>query len=100
MPPKEPPQISIPSFATTQLSLLDAELQSELAETSSLISNSTPTSLSRAGLAITNLVLASQRTGLGGKTVVELAPDGATVGKDGELSEHGMWFLFVKGPGL
>ncbi|KAK0119191.1 hypothetical protein ONS96_012255 [Cadophora gregata f. sp. sojae] len=87
--------VDIPSFCTTQLALLDAELQSELSETSSLISNTSPTSLQRAGIAITNLVLSSQRTGLGGKTVVELTPDSATSSKkgkddDGELPEHGI----------
>jgi DNA polymerase alpha-associated DNA helicase A len=82
--------VDIPSFATTQLSLLDAELQSELSETSSLISNTSPTALQRAGIAITNLTLISQRTGLGGKTVVELGPDSATANSDGELPEHGV----------
>ena len=81
--------VDIPSFATTQLALLEAELQSELQETSSLISNTSPTSLQRAGVAITNLILTSQRTGLGGKTVVELGPDAAT-SSEGELPEHGI----------
>ena len=94
MAPKD--AVDIPSFCTTQLSLLDAELQSELSETSSLVSNTSPTSLQRAGIAITNLVLSSQRTGLGGKTVVELTPDSATSSKKskdgdgGELPEHGI----------
>ncbi|KAH8676671.1 DNA helicase-like protein [Tricladium varicosporioides] len=82
--------VDIPSFATTQLALLDAELQSELTETSSLITNTSPTSLQRAGIAITNLTLSSQRTGLGGKTVVELVPDSATANAEGELPEHGI----------
>jgi DNA polymerase alpha-associated DNA helicase A len=88
MAPKE--AVDIPSFATTQLSLLEAELQSELSETSSLISNTSPTSLQRAGVAITNLCLASLHTGLGGLTVVELGPDSATANRDGELPEHGI----------
>jgi DNA polymerase alpha-associated DNA helicase A len=88
MAPKE--AVDIPSFATTQLSLLEAELQSELSETSSLITNTSPTALQRAGIAITNLTLSSQRTGLGGKTVVELTPDSATANSDGELPEHGI----------
>lgn len=87
MPSKDP--IDIPSFAGTQLALLDKELQSEVDETSQLISNHSPTGLQRAGLAITNLVLSSQRTGLGGKTVLELSPDGAT-STTGELPEHGI----------
>lgn len=82
--------VDIPAFATTQLALLDAELQSELQETSGLISNTSPTSLQRAGLAITNLLVSSQRTGLGGRTVLELSPDSATAGAGGELPEHGI----------
>lgn len=94
--------VDIPSFCKTQLHLLDQELQSELSETSTLITGTSPTSLQRAGLAITNLILISQRTGLGGKTVVELGPDPATssssgkgksgsVGSgEGELQEHGI----------
>jgi len=70
--------VDVPAFAATQIALLEVELQSELAETSSLISNTSPTSLQRAGIAITNLTLVSQRTGFGGKTVVELGADSAT----------------------
>jgi DNA polymerase alpha-associated DNA helicase A len=90
MPPPTP--LSIHSFASTQLALLATELESELAETSTLISSTSPSALARAGLAITNLVLSSQRTGLGGKTVVELGLDPAVGGKDGggELPEHGI----------
>ncbi|CAG8976583.1 hypothetical protein HYALB_00002096 [Hymenoscyphus albidus] len=92
MSPKD--AIPISSFATTQLSLLSTELQTELTETSTLLTNNTPTSLQRAGLAITNLTLNSQRTGLGGKTVIELVPDSATAlaGADGAFSlpAHGI----------
>ncbi|RYP49651.1 hypothetical protein DL768_004693 [Monosporascus sp. mg162] len=82
--------IDIPAFASTQLALLDAELQSELQETSGLISNTSPGWLQRSGFAITNLVISSQRTGLGGRTVLELSPDSATSSADGELPEHGI----------
>ncbi|KAI9883536.1 MAG: hypothetical protein M1823_004700 [Watsoniomyces obsoletus] len=75
-------------FATTQIALLDAELQAELAEATSLVAQSSPTTLQRAGLAITNLVLSSQRTGLGGKTVIDLEPDSA-IGGD-LIQEHGI----------
>ncbi|TWU76835.1 hypothetical protein ED733_005976 [Metarhizium rileyi] len=87
MPSKE--AIDVPCFANTQLALLDRELQSEVDETSQLISSHSPTGLQRAGLAVTNLVLSSQRTGLGGRTVLELSPDGAT-STTGELPEHGI----------
>jgi DNA polymerase alpha-associated DNA helicase A len=81
----------VQAFAATQLLLLDKELQSELAETSSLISSTSPSALQRAGVAVINLSLASQRTGFGGKTVVELALDSAVGGgKDGDLPEHGL----------
>ncbi|PWI74481.1 hypothetical protein PCL_07795 [Purpureocillium lilacinum] len=87
MAPKSEP-IDVPSFASTQLALLSHELQTEIAETSSLIASHTPTALQRAGLALTNLAVASQRTGFGGRTVVQLAPDAATGG--GDLPEHGI----------
>ncbi|KAF2659817.1 DNA helicase-like protein [Lophiostoma macrostomum CBS 122681] len=82
----------IPAFATTQLKLLDAELQAELSETNALLSSHTPTTLARAGLAILNLNISSIRTGLGGKTVVELALDPAVVtkGDKADIPEHGI----------
>ncbi|KAF2269799.1 DNA-binding protein SMUBP-2 [Lojkania enalia] len=82
----------IPSFAASQLTLLDAELQAELSETNALLSSHTPTTLSRAGLAILNLNVSSIRTGLGGKTVVELALDPAVVtkGERADIPEHGI----------
>ncbi len=82
--------ISVPSFALTQLTLLTTELASDLTETSTLLASSSPTSLQRAGLALTSLVLSSQRTGLGGKTVVELVPDPATSSGDDDLPPHGI----------
>lgn len=72
--------VNIDAFAATQLSLLETELKSELSENSSLISNTSPAALQRAGVALINLCIVSQRTGLGGKTVLELGIDGALVG--------------------
>lgn len=92
MPPAGPSPVDVPSFASTQLSLLDHELQCEVQETGSLVANHSPTALQRAGLALTNLVVSSQRTGLGGKTVLELSPDPAVSsrGGGGALPEHGI----------
>ena len=85
-----PPQaIDVPTFASTQLSLLSDELAAETDSTAALLSTTSPSILSRAGLAITNLVVASQRTGLGGKTVLELEQDHA-IGSAGEIGEHGI----------
>ncbi|KYK58271.1 DNA-binding protein SMUBP-2 [Drechmeria coniospora] len=81
--------LDIPSFAGTQLALLTNELQTEIDETSALVSSHAPVALQRAGLAITNLVLSSQRTGFGGRTVVELTSDSATSSL-GCLPEHGI----------
>ena len=78
----------ISSFAGSQLQLLEKELTAELEETQLLTSTHAPVKLERAGLAILNLQLSSQRTGLGGKTVLELGLDPA-VGS-GELPEHGL----------
>ena len=85
-----PTAISIPSFASTQLRLLSAEQTAETAQTSTLLSASSPSILASAGFALTNLILSSQRTGLGGKTVLELECDNAIVGKDGGPTEHGI----------
>lgn len=85
-----PKPVDIPTFAAAQIALLDAEQKSEIAETSDLIAAHSPAALQRAGAAITNLAAASRRTGPGGKTVVELAPDPAVSGPGGELPEHGI----------
>ncbi len=71
---------------------MDAELQSEISETAELVAAHTPAALQRAGLALTNLVVSSRRTGLGGRTVLELAPDAATASSaaGGLLPEHGL----------
>ncbi|KAK3621329.1 hypothetical protein LTR56_022865 [Elasticomyces elasticus] len=81
-------QTDVSSFATTQLSLLNDELQAELAETQLLSSTHSPSVLQRAGLALLNLTVSSQRTGFGGKTLLELALDPAVGG--GDLPEHGL----------
>ncbi|CAD6574031.1 MAG: hypothetical protein ASARMPREDX12_006360 [Alectoria sarmentosa] len=83
-----PTSLDPSAFATSQLSLLSAELAAETASTATLLSSHSPKNLATAGLAITNLVVSSQRTGLGGKTVLELEQDGA-IGGDG-LGEHGI----------
>ena len=82
------PETSISTFAATQLELLDQELKAELEETNLLVSQTAPGTLQRAGLAILNLAIGSQRTGLGGKTVLELELDSAVGG--GDIPEHGI----------
>lgn len=79
----------IASFAGSQLSLLDKELQAELEETQLLTSTHAPVTLQRAGLALLNLTVSSQRTGFGGRTLLELSLDPA-VSSTGELPEHGL----------
>jgi DNA polymerase alpha-associated DNA helicase A len=82
------PLTDISTFATTQLSLLATEHQSELAETQLLTSTHSPPILQRAGLALLNLHISAQRTGFGGKQLLELSLDPAVGG--GELPEHGL----------
>ena len=77
--------IDIQSFATEQLKLLCAELAAETSANTDLLSGNSPTVLKRAGLAILNLSISSQRTGLGGKTVIELEEDSAVRGPDAAL---------------
>lgn len=81
------------AFAYTQLSLLEVEQSAEVAETTLLLNDSPPTTLARAGLAILNLSPVSQRTGLGGKTVLELGLDPAIASVEkgrSDLPEHGI----------
>lgn len=87
-----PQPTDIPSFASTQLTLLSAELEAELSETNELLTSHTPSALARAGLAILNLNITSIRTGLGGKTVLELGLDSAVVNKGAapDIPEHGI----------
>ena len=89
MPPKKI-NLSPSVFAKAQLSLLAAEQASEVAETTLLLSDTAPTILARSGLAVLNLTLHSQRTGLGGKTVAELGLDPAIAGSNTDLPEHGI----------
>lgn len=78
----------IPTFASSQLTLLAAEHTAELDETALLTSTHAPSILQRAGLALLNLHISAQRTGFGGKTLLELSLDPAVGG--GELPEHGL----------
>ncbi|KAL2123219.1 hypothetical protein VTJ04DRAFT_3674 [Mycothermus thermophilus] len=90
--------LDIPTFASAQLALLSAEQAAEVAESSALVRLHAPAALQRAGVALINLTIGARRTGLGGKTVVELVPDRATSsssssGGDGggpDLPEHGI----------
>ena len=78
----------ISSFAESQLKLLQKELEAELEEIQLLTSTHAPVKLERAGLALLNLQVSSQRTGFGGKTLLELGLDPAV--SSGELPEHGL----------
>ncbi|KXT18854.1 hypothetical protein AC579_3535 [Pseudocercospora musae] len=82
-------ETDIAAFAASQISLLDNERDAELAETQLLTSTHSPTTLQRAGLALLNLAISSQRTGFGGKTFLELSPDPA-ISSSPELPEHGV----------
>ncbi|KAH6690386.1 P-loop containing nucleoside triphosphate hydrolase protein [Plectosphaerella plurivora] len=86
MPPEA---LSVPLFASTQLALLADELAAEVQSSAALIADHTPTALQRGGIALINLTVGSRRTGLGGRTVLELEPDPA-VSSGPELPEHGL----------
>ncbi|EXJ77147.1 hypothetical protein A1O3_10305 [Capronia epimyces CBS 606.96] len=89
-----PPNQALPpsAFFTTLLSLLSLEQASEVGESTVILSATPPSTLARVGLAILNLSIQSLKTGLGGRSVVELGLDSAVVSKDsnGELPEHGL----------
>lgn len=80
----------VSSFAESQLKLLNTELEAELEETALLTSTHAPVRLQRAGLAVLNLSVSSQRTGFGGKTLLELELDPAVSSDTSELPEHGL----------
>ncbi|THZ02057.1 DNA helicase [Aureobasidium pullulans] len=82
--------IDVPTFADKQLKLLAAELNAELEETALLTATHAPSTLARAGLAVLNLAISAQRTGLGGKSLLELSLDPAIAGTETELPEHGL----------
>jgi DNA polymerase alpha-associated DNA helicase A len=82
--------ISIQSFTTHQISLLTAELAAETASTASILTSASPTALARAGFAILNLIVSAQRTGLGGKTVLELEHDPAIGNGKNGAGDHGI----------
>jgi DNA polymerase alpha-associated DNA helicase A len=82
--------IDITQFADKQLQLLAAELNAELEETALLTATHAPSTLARAGLALVNLAVSAQRTGLGGKSLIELSLDPAIAGTATELPEHGL----------
>ncbi|KAH8155178.1 uncharacterized protein LAJ45_00187 [Morchella importuna] len=81
--------MDIADFSTTQLALLTTERNADITQQTTLISQLPPTALVRHGLAITNLLPASQRTGFGGRTILELEPDNAIV-SDGKIPPHGV----------
>lgn len=84
-----PPPLHPSTFATTQLSLLAADLAAESASTTALLATHSPKTLAKAGLAVVNLVLAGRRTGAGGRTVLELERDGAVAAAGGEGGGEG-----------
>jgi DNA polymerase alpha-associated DNA helicase A len=85
-----PTPTDIPTFATTQLTLLAAELAAELAESADQTAAHSPAALQRAGAALAGLVAGGTRTGFGGRTLLDLEPDAATSGHQGLLPEHGI----------
>lgn len=60
--------MDVTEFASKQLKLLEKERLAEVAEVSDAITLYSPSQLQTRGLALLNLVIASVRTGLGGKT--------------------------------
>lgn len=81
--------MDIAAFSTTQLALLTTERNADITQQTMLISQLPPTALVRHGLAITNLLPASQRTGFGGRTILDLEPDNAIV-SDAKIPPHGV----------
>lgn len=81
--------MDITAFAVSQLALIAREKNADVLQQASLTNQLPPVALVRHGLALTNLVPAGQRTGFGGRTLLDLEPDGAIV-SDGKLPPHGV----------
>lgn len=83
MPPKPhpsrspPPSLPPQALLHTLQSLLSLELHAETTQNALLLGAAPPPLLARAGLALLNLSITSYRTGLGGRTVLELGLDPA-----------------------
>ncbi|KAI2890775.1 hypothetical protein CBS76997_5128 [Aspergillus niger] len=91
-----PPSINPTSFATTQLTLLQAEQTAEITSstlfTSSAITTASPSTrrtLQATGHALTGIVLSQCRTGLGGRVVGEFVPDAAVTSTSTSSSRTG-----------
>lgn len=81
--------MDIAAFAVSQLALIALEKNADIVQQASLTSQLPPAALVRHGLALTNLVPAGQRTGFGGRTLLDLEADTAIVA-DGKLPPHGV----------
>ena len=81
--------MDISHFATAQLSLLETEYAVETAQQTTLITSLPPTSLQRHGLALLNLTISTQHTGLGGRTILDLIPD-SSISSVPTLPAHGL----------
>jgi DNA polymerase alpha-associated DNA helicase A len=81
--------MDISDFAIKQLELLAIERTADITQQTTLLTQLPPTALVRHGLALTNLLPSSQRTGFGGRTIVELEPDSA-INSTGILPPHGI----------
>lgn len=85
--PQPHPKMDIAAFAAQQLSLLAAERAADISQQTALITQLPPAALVRHGLALTNLLPTAQRTGFGGRTIIDLEPDAAV---SGVLPPHGV----------
>ncbi len=72
---------SLTSFVRLNSELLSLERAEELDRSSALLSGLSPRDLALRGLCIRALTLASRRTGLMGRTVLELVPASPSSGK-------------------
>lgn len=81
--------MDITAFAVSQLALIAREKNADVVQQASLTSQLPPTALVRHGLALTNLLPAGQRTGFGGRTLLDLEPDNAII-SDGKIPPHGI----------
>ncbi|ANB15876.1 ATP-dependent 5'-3' DNA helicase HCS1 [Sugiyamaella lignohabitans] len=79
---------SVPLIRTF-LDSLRHEKSVDIDETAKLLETLSPKKLESKGLAVTNLIVGSMRTGFGGKTILELIPDPAIFSQDNQRIDSG-----------
>ncbi|KAI9252807.1 P-loop containing nucleoside triphosphate hydrolase protein [Phascolomyces articulosus] len=75
-------------FINHQINLVETERKVDFEETSKMLSMFSPIQLQKRGIALVNLKVSGMRTGLGGKSLIDLELGNATKGDSGTFPPH------------